>query len=92
MPFFLYSEVGKKRIEKNIDSCVILACAPVNHCSLTAYKINGYKRPPTFINRELAAGLFKTLRFRENLAFSIGSLFGRVYAISSCHSLGKIKI
>ena len=26
------------------------------------------------------------------MAFSICSLFGRVYAISACHSLGKIKI
>jgi len=33
----------------------------------------------------------KTLFFSENLAFSICSLFGRVYAISACHSWGKIK-
>ena len=85
-------KVGKKRIEKNRDFCVISACDSVSHCSLTACKTNGHKRPPTFINREFAASLFKTHRFRENLAFSICSLFGRVYAISACHSLGKIKI
>ena len=52
----------------------------ISSYSLAIYKINGYKRPPTFINREFAAGLFKTHRFRENLAFSICFLFGRVYA------------
>ena len=85
-------KVGKKRIEKNRDFCVILACASVNHCSLTSYKTNGHKRPPTFINREFCRILFKTHRFRENLPFSICSLFGRVYAVSTCHSLGKVKI
>ena len=82
-------KVGKKRIEKNREFSVISVCISVNHCSLTAYKINRHKRPPTFINREFAATLFKTHRFRENLAFSICSLLGRVYAISTCHSLGK---
>ena len=38
-----------------------------------------------------AESLFKTHRFRENLAFSICSLFRRVYAINTCYSLGKIK-
>ena len=84
-------KVGKKRIEKNRDFSVISACASVKPCSLIVYKTNGHTRPPTFINREFAASLFKTHRFRENLAFSICSLFGRVYAISVCHSLGKIK-
>ena len=84
-------KVGKKRIEKNRDFCAISACASVNHCSLTTCKINRHKRPPTFINREFAGTLFKTHRFRENLAFSICSLFGSVYAISTCHSLGKVK-
>ena len=41
---------------------------------------------------EFAATLFKTHRFRENLPFSICSLFGRVYAISICQALAKIKI
>ena len=63
---------------KNRDFCISSACAAVNHCSLTAYKTNGHKRPPTFINREFAGTLFKTHRFRENLAFSICSLFWRV--------------
>ena len=67
-------------------------CASVKPCSLIVYKINGHKRPPTFINREFAATLFKTHRFRENLAFSICSLFGSIYAINACGSLGKIKI
>ena len=30
--------------------------------------------------------------FSEKLPFSICPLFGRVYAISTCHSLGKIKM
>ena len=85
-------KVGKIRIEKNREFSAISACSSVKPCSLTAYKINEHKRPPTFINREFAGTLFKTHRFRKNLAFSICSLFGRVYAISTCHSLGKIKI
>ena len=30
--------------------------------------------------------------FSEKLPFSICPLFGRVYAINTCHSLGKVKI
>ena len=75
----------------NRDSCVISACASVNHYSLIVYKTNGHKRPPTFINREFAAGLFKTHRFREKLAFSICSLFRGNCAVNACGSLGKIK-
>ena len=85
-------KVGKKRIEKNRDFCVISACASVNHCSLIVYKANWHKRPPTFINREFAAGLFKTHRKTENFAFSIYSLLGRCFAVNACGSLGKIKI
>ena len=85
-------KVGKKRIEKNRDSCVISASASVKSCSLSVYKANEHKRSPTFINREFATGLFKIHRFRENLEFSVCSLFGSVYAINACHSLGKIKI
>ena len=64
-------KVSKKRIEKNRDFCVISACASVKPCSLIVYKTNGHKRTQTVINREFAAGLFKTHRFRENLAFSV---------------------
>ena len=85
-------KVSKKRIEKNREFSAISVCASVNHCSLTAYKINSHKRPPTFINREFCRILCKTHAFLENLVFSICSLLGRVYAISGCHSLGKIKI
>ena len=73
-------KVGKQRIAKNRDFSVISACASVKPCSLIVYKTNWHKRPPTFINREFAGTLFKTHRFRENLAFSICSLFGRDYA------------
>ena len=59
--------------------------------TLIVYKTNGHKRPPTFINREFAGTLFKTHRFRENLAFSVCSLLGSFYAISTCQALGKIK-
>ena len=85
-------KVGKKRIEKNRDFSVISACASVKPCSLIVYKTNGHKRPPTFINREFAGTLFKTHRFRENLAFSISSLFRGNCAISTCHSLGKSRV
>ena len=85
-------KVGKKRIEKNREFSAISACASVNHCSLTVYKTNGHKRPPTFINREFCRILCKTHAISEILAFSICSLFWRTYAISTCHSLGKIKI
>ena len=59
---------------------IIIFHGRVNPCSLTAYKTNRHKRPPTFINREFAASLFKTHRFRENLAFSICFLFWIDYA------------
>ena len=59
--------------------------------NIIVYKTNGHKRPPTFINREFAAGLFKTHRFKENFAFSIRSVFWKTYAINACGSLGKIK-
>ena len=85
-------KVGKKRIEKNRDFCFISECASVNHCSLTAYKTNGHKRPPTFINREFWENLCKTYAISEILAFSICSLFWRTYAINAYGSLGKIKI
>ena len=85
-------KVGKIRIEKNRDFCVVLACASVNHCSLTAYKTNGHKRPPTFINREFWENLCKIHAISEILAFSIRSLFWRTYAISTCLSLGKSRV
>ena len=85
-------KVGKIRIEKNREFSCFLACVSVKPYSLTAYKINEHKRPPTFINREFWENLCKILFFSENLSFSIFSLFGRVYAISASHSLGKIKI
>ena len=85
-------KVGKIRIEKNRDFCVISACASVNHCSLTAYKTNGHKRPPTFINREFAFILCKTHAFLENLPVSIRSMLGEIYAITACHSFDKIKV
>ena len=84
-------KVGKIRIEKYREFSAISAYPSVKPCSLTAYQINEHKRPPTFINREFAGTLFKTHRFRENLVFSICSLFGSVYAISTCQALGKIK-
>ena len=65
--------------------------APAVHEALTPYKINQHKRPPTFINREFWENLFKTHAFSENFPFSICFLFGSFYAISTCHSLGKIK-
>ena len=45
-------KVGKIRIEKNREFSVIWECASVTLYSLTAYKINKHKRPPTFINRD----------------------------------------
>ena len=85
-------KVGKIRIEKNREFSCFLACVSVKPYSLTAYKINKHKRPPTFINREFGENLCKTHRKIENLPFSICSLFGRWFAISTCQALGKIKI
>ena len=85
-------KVGKIRIEKNREFSSIWVCVSVKPYSLIAYKINEHKRPPTFINREFRENLFKTHVFSENLPFSICSLFGRVYAINTCHSLAKSAI
>ena len=84
-------KVGKIRIEKNREFSTILACVSVKSYSLTSYKTNGHKRPPTFINREFCRILCKTHAISEILAFSICSLFWRTYAINACGSLGKIK-
>ena len=64
----------------------------VNYCSLIAYKTNGHKRPPTFINREFWENLCKTHAISEILAFSVRPLFWRAYAISACHSLCKSRV
>ena len=69
----------------------IILYASVKPCSLIVYKTNWHKRPPTLPNREFQGKLFKTHWKTEKLAFSICSLFGRVYAISACGSLGKVK-
>ena len=45
-------KVGKTRMEKNREFSCFLACVSVKPYSLTAYKTNQHKRPPTFINRE----------------------------------------
>ena len=77
---------------ENREFDFISRCVCVSSSSLTLNKQNQTTGLQSFINREFGRFLFKTHRFRENLAFSICSLYGRVYAISTCHSLGKIKI
>ena len=77
---------------KNREFSIILACSSASYLSQIPYNYTEHKWLRSFTNREFWENLCKTHFFSENLAFSICSLLGSFYAISSCHSLGKIKI